>query len=75
MMKRDDGTSGQDMRAVVARGFTWVEDVVYVGMRLLLAAAAVVLLGNAAIAFLHDLFHAEALAPRLSASSIAYCSC
>jgi uncharacterized membrane protein (DUF373 family) len=45
-------------RSIVARGFTWVEDVVYVGLGVLLSVSAMVLLGHTAIAFSHDLRHA-----------------
>jgi uncharacterized membrane protein (DUF373 family) len=45
-------------RGLVAHGFTWVEDIVYVGLGLLLAASALVLLGNTALSFSHDLIHA-----------------
>jgi uncharacterized membrane protein (DUF373 family) len=44
-------------RKVVARAFTWVEDVVYVGLGLMLSASAVVLLFAAAAAFFRDLVH------------------
>jgi uncharacterized membrane protein (DUF373 family) len=47
---------GRDMRAFVAHGFTLVEDVVYVGLGILLAVSAVVLLGSTAGTFVHDLF-------------------
>jgi uncharacterized membrane protein (DUF373 family) len=45
-------------RGVVARAFTWVEDIVYVGLGVLLAISALVLLGNTALAFWRDLLHA-----------------
>jgi len=47
MKKEDaDGTRG-----IVARAFTWVEDLVYVGLGALLAVSAVLLLGSGAVAF------------------------
>lgn len=46
MMKPDKNTRG-----IVARAFTWVEDIVYVGLGLLLAISALLLLGSGAIAF------------------------
>lgn len=50
MTKDIEGTRG-----LVARGFTWVEDVVYVGLGALLAISAVLLLGSAAVAFARQL--------------------
>jgi phosphate starvation-inducible membrane PsiE len=47
-MAVDPGTT---TRAWIARGFTAVEDVVYVGLGLLLAASALVLLVNGAVTF------------------------
>jgi phosphate-starvation-inducible protein E len=41
----------KDTRGIVARAFTWVEDVVYVGLGLLLAISALLLLGSGAVAF------------------------
>ena len=41
-------------RTVVARGFTLVEDVVYVGLGILLSASAVVLLGATAVSFVGE---------------------
>ena len=46
------------VRGVVARGFTWVEDIVYVGLGVLLAASALILLGSTALSFSRDLWHA-----------------
>jgi uncharacterized membrane protein (DUF373 family) len=43
---------------IVARAFTLVEDIVYVGLGILLALSALILLGNAALAFARDLLHA-----------------
>ena len=40
-----------EARGIVARAFTWVEDVVYVGLGVLLAASALLLLGSGAVAF------------------------
>ena len=45
-------------RTLVARAFTLLEDLVYVGLGILLAVGAIVLLGHAAVAFWRDLFHA-----------------
>jgi hypothetical protein len=44
-------------RKVVARGFTWVEDVVYVGLGVLLSASALALLITAAGTFSRELIH------------------
>ncbi len=46
----DEGT-----RTLVARAFTAVEDGVYIGLGVLLAVGAVVLLGSAAVSFFRDL--------------------
>ena len=43
--------AGATARAVVARGFTHVEDVVYVGLGVLLAASSIVLLVDGAVSF------------------------
>jgi uncharacterized membrane protein (DUF373 family) len=45
-------------RGILARVFTWVEDVVYIGLGVLLAVSALVLLGHTALAFSRDLMHA-----------------
>jgi uncharacterized membrane protein (DUF373 family) len=45
-------------RNLVARGFTWVEDIVYVGLGGLLAISALILLGNTGVSFVRDLTHA-----------------
>lgn len=45
-------------RTLVARAFTLLEDVVYVGLGVLLAIGAIVLLGHAAVNFSKDLMHA-----------------
>ena len=50
---------GASARAVVARGFTYVEDVLYVGLGVLLAAAALVLLADGAVMFWRALVAAE----------------
>lgn len=47
-------TGGEQTRSVVARIFTWVEDVVYVGLGAMLAVSAVLLLGDAAVAFVRQ---------------------
>lgn len=46
MPKDPDSTRG-----IVARGFTWVEDIVYVGLGVLLAVCALLLLGSSALTF------------------------
>src|SRR4051812_32464649 len=45
-------------RRLVARGFTMLEDAVYVGLGVLLAVGAIVLLGHAAVTFATDLMNA-----------------
>ena len=50
---------GASARAFVARGFTYVEDVVYVGLGVLLAGAAVVLLADGAAMFVRILIAGE----------------
>jgi phosphate starvation-inducible membrane PsiE len=50
---------GASARAVVARGFTYVEDVLYIGLGVLLAAAALVLLADGAVMFWRALVAAE----------------
>jgi uncharacterized membrane protein (DUF373 family) len=50
MARNDGGTRG-----FVARGFTWVEDLVYVALGALLAVAAVLSLGSGAVAFVRQL--------------------
>jgi phosphate starvation-inducible membrane PsiE len=50
---------GASARAVVARGFTYVEDVLYVGLGVLLAAAALVLLADGAVMFWRALVATE----------------
>ncbi|MEO6235453.1 MAG: phosphate-starvation-inducible PsiE family protein [Vicinamibacterales bacterium] len=42
-------------RGWVARVFTWIEDVVYIGLSVLLAASAVALLGHTANSFVREL--------------------
>jgi uncharacterized membrane protein (DUF373 family) len=44
-------------RGWVAHAFTWVEDVVYVGLGALLALSALILLGSSAVTFARDLWH------------------
>jgi uncharacterized membrane protein (DUF373 family) len=44
-----------DTRGWVARVFTWIEDVVYIGLSVMLAASALALLGHAANAFVEEL--------------------
>lgn len=43
------------VRKLVARAFTWVEDIVYVGLAALLAVAALLLLGDGAVTFARQL--------------------
>lgn len=43
-------------RTIVARGFTWIEDIVYVGLGVLLSAGAIVLLVSGAVTFARELF-------------------
>ena len=50
---------GASARAIVARGFTYVEDVVYVGLGVLLAGAAIVLLADGAVMFWRTLAAGE----------------
>lgn len=47
-MKKEDA---EGTRGFVARGFTWVEDVVYIGLGVMLAVSAMLLLGTGAVAF------------------------
>lgn len=49
-----DGTP-PGARKFVSQGFTWVEDVVYVGLGLLLSLSAIVLLTSTALYFARDL--------------------
>ncbi len=51
-MKKDDPAG---MRGLVARIFTWVEDGVYIGLGLLLAFCAVLLLVGGAVTFVRQL--------------------
>jgi uncharacterized membrane protein (DUF373 family) len=44
-------------RKVVARAFTWVEDIVYVGLGVLLSVSALVLLIASTVSFSTDLVH------------------
>jgi uncharacterized membrane protein (DUF373 family) len=46
-----------ETRTAVARLFTWVEDIVYVGLGALLAVGALLLLGYAALTFSRDVTH------------------
>jgi len=43
------------VRTLIAHVFTWIEDVVYIGLGALLAASAVALLVHTAVTFSHDL--------------------
>ena len=51
-------TPSSRTRAIISHSFTWVEDVVYLGLGILLAASALVLLGQTALAFSHDVVNA-----------------
>jgi uncharacterized membrane protein (DUF373 family) len=51
----DDRKDPPGARGLIARGFTWVEDIVYVGLGLLLAASAATLLVSAALMFSRDI--------------------
>jgi uncharacterized membrane protein (DUF373 family) len=57
----DSAPSPSNTRRLLSRAFTWVEDIVYLGLGALLAASALVLLGHAAVGFSHDLVHSVAL--------------
>src|SRR5262249_26520544 len=46
-----------EVRNVIARSFSWVEDIMYVALGVLLAASAVVLLGSTAFSFARQLFN------------------
>jgi uncharacterized membrane protein (DUF373 family) len=52
-----DRSAPVGVRGLVARAFTWVEDIVYVGLGVLLATSAIVLLGSTALSFSRDLLH------------------
>ncbi|HWF87108.1 MAG TPA: phosphate-starvation-inducible PsiE family protein [Vicinamibacterales bacterium] len=54
----ESGAAPEGTRSIVARGFTMVEDVVYVGLGVLLSVSAIVLLGHTAISFSRELLHA-----------------
>jgi uncharacterized membrane protein (DUF373 family) len=43
------------VRSLIAHVFTWIEDVVYIGLGVLLAASALALLIQTAVTFSHDL--------------------
>ena len=49
MTRSDDGPEAKAARTVIARAFTLVEDVVYIGIGLLLASSAAILLVSGAI--------------------------
>ena len=51
------GQAPEGTRNLVARAFTWVEDIVYVGLGVLLAVSAIALLGHSAIRFSSELAH------------------
>ena len=52
---RKPSTRAQRMRDLIAHAFTRVEDIVYVGLAVLLAGSAIVLLVDGAIAFVQQL--------------------
>lgn len=54
---RNESSSSRtsQVRPLIARVFTWIEDVVYIGLGALLAASALVLLFQTALTFSHDL--------------------
>ena len=54
----DSSTPPSRTRRLLAHVFTWVEDIVYIGLGVLLAASALVLLGHTALTFSRDLVHA-----------------
>jgi hypothetical protein len=54
--------TGGSVRDRIARAFTHVEDVVYVGLGVLLAAGALILLGDAVVAFARTLLFEGGLA-------------
>lgn len=51
--EKDEAAGGTPprVRSALAQGFTWVEDIMYVGLGALLSLAALVLLGSTALAF------------------------
>ncbi len=61
MTKESSGSStraDERTRTVVARLFTWVEDAVYVGLGLLLAVSAIVLLASTGVSFVQEMRNA-----------------
>src|SRR5439155_22748326 len=50
-VRSTDGTKGKPELAWVARGFTWLEDVVYIGLGLLLGGSALILLVSGGVSF------------------------
>lgn len=52
---RSEQPAPDDTRGWVARVFTWIEDVVYIGLSVLLAISALGLLGHSANAFVREL--------------------
>lgn len=54
---RRESVDQSGTRYVVAQAFTWIEDIVYVGLGILLAASALVLLGSATVSFSRELIH------------------
>jgi uncharacterized membrane protein (DUF373 family) len=50
-----DPPDPENTRGWVARVFTWIEDLVYIGLSVLLAASAVALLGHTANSFVREL--------------------
>jgi uncharacterized membrane protein (DUF373 family) len=60
---RDDSPEAKEMRGWIARGFTGAEDVVYVGLGVLLAGCALVLLVHGAISFVRLFSDTDQLVP------------
>jgi uncharacterized membrane protein (DUF373 family) len=60
-MPEDESRNGRSssgtspVRGLIAHVFTWIEDVVYIGLGALLAASALALLAQTALTFSHDL--------------------
>ncbi|MEO5894643.1 MAG: phosphate-starvation-inducible PsiE family protein [Vicinamibacterales bacterium] len=52
-----DQRATEDTRGWVARVFTWIEDIVYIGLSIMLAASALGLLGHTAYSFVRELPH------------------
>jgi hypothetical protein len=59
----DDGSESEEVRGFIARAFAWIEDAVYVGLGVLLAASALVLLVHGAVQFVQLLGDVDRLQP------------